>query len=77
MSPLKRKERDWDTNNEYDSDARDSQEDKEEEEPQIRNILVELSKKTPLISYTAWQRLKTFCFGLVKEKWFSTTAEFR
>ena len=48
MSPLKRKERDWEKKNEYDSDARDSQEDKEEEEPQIRNILVELSKKTPL-----------------------------
>ena len=81
MSLLKRKERDWEMNNKYVSDASDSQEEEEQEEPQIRNILVELSKrspvKRPLISYTAWQRLKTFCFGLLKEKWFTTTAECR
>ena len=47
MSPLKKKERDWEMNNEYDSDASDSQEEEEEDEPQIRNILVELSKKIP------------------------------
>ena len=34
-------------NNEYVSDASDSQEEEEEEEPQIRNILVELCKKIP------------------------------
>ena len=34
-------------NNEYVSDASDSQEEEEEDEPQIRNILVELSKNIP------------------------------
>ena len=34
-------------NNEYVSDASDSQEEEEEDEPQIRNILVELSKTIP------------------------------
>ena len=81
MSPLKRKERDWEMNNEYGFDASDSREEEEQEEPQIRKILVQLSKKfpsqRPVISYTAWQRLKTICFGLLKEKWFTTTAEFR
>ena len=47
MSPLKRKERNWKINNEYVLVASDSREEEEHEEPQIRNILVELSKKIP------------------------------
>ena len=47
MSPLKRKERNWKINNEYVLDASDSREEEQHEEPQIRNILVELSKKIP------------------------------
>ena len=71
MSLLKRKERDWEMNNKCVSDASDSQEEEEQEEPQIRNILIELSKKIP--SQKAVDFLhslatsKTFCFGLLKE----------